>query len=375
MSAEPTEQVAVFIDFENLVMGAERAMPDVGRRAVPYAALDQLCRERGNGAVRRAYADWARPTFGKYQEDLALNGVDLIQVTRFGAVQKNAADIRMAVDAMETLITHPEITVYVLVAGDGDYSPLVQRLREFGKVVIGVGTEASASRRLVSVCTEYKYWGTLVAEVDPSLRPAVAAEFDIADAAALLLTALDSMADTADADGWCFAGTLKGLIRQLDPSFDNNNYGAKTFFQFLSLPPVTRTVEVRRDGMIVDVRRRGRSAQRRDASSGSPPGERPADQVVALAPAPLPPKAKGDRRTLTEAVDLMLHVLDGIGDEDGWAFGGEVKSRMLKLDPSFNNNEYGAKTFGGFLSLPAVAKRVEIRRRELIVDVRRRAQS
>lgn len=118
-------------------------MPDVGRRAVPHAALDQLCGERGNAAVRRAYADWARPTFGKYQEDLALNGVDLIQVTRFGAVQKNAADIRMAVDAMETLITHPEITVHILVAGDGDYSPLVQRLREFGKVVIGVGTEAS----------------------------------------------------------------------------------------------------------------------------------------------------------------------------------------------------------------------------------------
>jgi NYN domain/OST-HTH/LOTUS domain len=375
VATEPIEQVAVFIDFENLVIGAERAMPDVGRRAVPYAALDQLCGERGNAAVRRAYADWARPTFGKYQEDLALNGVDLIQVTRFGAVQKNAADIRMAVDAMETLITHPEITVYILVAGDGDYSPLVQRLREFGKVVIGVGTEASASRRLVSVCTEYKFWGTLVAEVDPSLRPVVAAEFDIADAAALLLTALDSMADTADADGWCFAGTLKTRIRQLDASFDNNNYGAKTFSQFLSLPPVARSVEVRHDELRLDVRRLTGTAHGRDASPLSPREELPTEQLVALAPSPLPPGAKGERRTLIEAVELMLHVLDGIADEEGWAFAGELKNRMLTLDPLFNNNEYGAKTFGGFLALPAVARRAEIRRRDLIVDVRRRSSS
>jgi hypothetical protein len=65
--------------------------------------------------VRRAYADWADPRFGRYQDDLALNGVDLTQVGRFGAQAKNAADIQMAVDAMETLIVHPDVTVFVLV--------------------------------------------------------------------------------------------------------------------------------------------------------------------------------------------------------------------------------------------------------------------
>jgi uncharacterized protein (TIGR00288 family) len=80
----------------------------------------------------------------------------LIQVTRFGAQQKNAADILMAVDAMEVLITHPDVGTFMLVAGDGDYSPLVQRLREFGKRVVGVGTKASASARLVAVCSECK---------------------------------------------------------------------------------------------------------------------------------------------------------------------------------------------------------------------------
>jgi uncharacterized LabA/DUF88 family protein len=171
MEPDGSAQVAVFVDFENLVLGAVKELPDQANPA-PYEALTRLCRGYGNASVRRAYADWANTRFGAHQEDLAMNGVDLIQVARVGIQNKNAADIRMAVDAMETLIVHPDISVFVLVSGDGDYSPLVQRLREFGKWVVGVGTEANASRKLVSVCSEYKYWGTLVAEVEPEVRPA-----------------------------------------------------------------------------------------------------------------------------------------------------------------------------------------------------------
>ena len=170
MEPDGSAQVAVFVDFENLVLGAVKELPDQANPA-PYEALTRLCRGYGNASVRRAYADWANTLFGSHQDDLAMNGVDLIQVARVGIQNKNAADIRMAVDAMETLIVHPEISVFVLVSGDGDYSPLVQRLREFGKWVVGVGTEANASRKLVSVCSEYKYWGTLVAEVEPEVRP------------------------------------------------------------------------------------------------------------------------------------------------------------------------------------------------------------
>jgi hypothetical protein len=99
-------------------------------------------------------------TFGRYQEALATNGVDLIQIGRFGMQHKNAADIRMAVDAMESLITHPDVGVFILVTGDSDYSPLAARLREHGKHVVGVGTEPNASARLVSVCRRYKFWDT-----------------------------------------------------------------------------------------------------------------------------------------------------------------------------------------------------------------------
>ena len=220
-----TAQVAVFVDFENLVLGAVKELPGQANPA-PYEAITRLCRDYGTAAVRRAYADWADPRFGSHQDDLAMNGVDLIQVARVGIQNKNAADIRMAVDAMETLIVHPEVSVFILVSGDGDYSPLVQRLREFGKWVVGVGTEANASRKLVSVCSEYKYWGTLVAEVEP------AAAFDITEAEQLLVRAFEeSSSETLTAGG------LKSKMLALDPAFDEHNYGARSFRAFLGLLP------------------------------------------------------------------------------------------------------------------------------------------
>ncbi len=231
MEPDGSAQVAVFVDFENLVLGAVKELPDQANPA-PYEALTRLCRGYGTASVRRAYADWANTLFGSHQDDLAMNGVDLIQVARVGIQNKNAADIRMAVDAMETLIVHPEISVFVLVSGDGDYSPLVQRLREFGKWVVGVGTEANASRKLVSVCSEYKYWGTLVAEVEPEVRPAVNAAFDIATAEQLLVRAFEeSNAETMTAGG------LKSKMLALDAAFDEHNYGCRSFRAFLAMLP------------------------------------------------------------------------------------------------------------------------------------------
>jgi hypothetical protein len=265
MEPDGSAQVAVFVDFENLVLGAVKELPDQANPA-PYEALTRLCRGYGNASVRRAYADWANTLFGNHQDDLAMNGVDLIQVARVGFQNKNAADIRMAVDAMETLIVHPEISVFVLVSGDGDYSPLVQRLREFGKWVVGVGTEANASRKLVSVCSEYKYWGTLVAEVEPEVRPAVNAAFDIASAEQLLVRAFEeSNVETMTAGG------LKSKMLALDAAFDEHNYGARSFRAFLAMLP--KRVEIVEAGgpdltvkLIVEPRKPARTRSRKSSS-------------------------------------------------------------------------------------------------------------
>jgi uncharacterized LabA/DUF88 family protein len=213
------DQVAVFIDLENLALGAGEDLPGQAD-PIPYKALELLCRDYGNTSIRRAYADWSRPEFGRHQNNLAQNGITLIQVTRFGAQQKNAADILMAVDAMEVLITHPDVGTFLLVAGDGDYSPLVQRLREWGKRVVGVGTKASASSRLVAVCSEYKYWGTIVAAVNPAVRAEVGANFHIEDAKRLVVAAMEESPDASATGSW-----LKSKMLALDPSFDDHFYG------------------------------------------------------------------------------------------------------------------------------------------------------
>lgn len=270
--ASPGDLVAVFIDLENLALGAGEDLPGQAD-PIPYAALELLVRDYGNATIRRAYADWSRTEFGRYQESLAQNGITLIQVTRFGAQQKNAADILMAVDAMEVLITHPNVSTFLLVAGDGDYSPLVQRLREFGKRVVGVGTRASASKRLIAVCSEYKYWGTIVAAVNPAVRAEVGANFDIADAKRLITTALDD-SPTASANG----GWLKSKMLALDPAFDERNYGARSFRELLSRMP--DVVQVKQDrsssDMLITLVPARQAPARKPRASASADGGKPA---------------------------------------------------------------------------------------------------
>jgi uncharacterized LabA/DUF88 family protein len=279
------DQVAVFIDLENLALGAGEDLPGQAD-PIPYKALELLCRDYGNTSIRRAYADWSRPEFGKHQNNLAQNGITLIQVTRFGAQQKNAADILMAVDAMEVLITHPDVGTFLLVAGDGDYSPLVQRLREFGKRVVGVGTKASASSRLVAVCSEYKYWGTIVAAVNPAVRAEVNANFHIADAERLVVAAMEESPDASATGSW-----LKSKMLALDPSFDERNYGASSFRVLLSRLP--DLVEVTKDRSSSDMlvtlvaSRQAKAAaaqprQRKKPAATPPAAEPPAENQPAV---------------------------------------------------------------------------------------------
>lgn len=222
------------MDFENLVLGATASLP--GRaEPVPPRALTWLCRAYGPTTTRRAYADWSDPRFGRYQQALDRNGVDLVQIGH-GPGRKNGADIRMAVDAMETLITHPAVGAFVLVTGDSDFSPLVSRLREFGKHVIGVGAETAASARLVSVCSEYKLWGSIVARVDPPPEIQKAGEcespaqpgFRLADAEALLVAAMEQITAATPT-----ASAVKAKMVMLDASFDVANYGCRSFRDFL----------------------------------------------------------------------------------------------------------------------------------------------
>nr|WP_305779107.1 NYN domain-containing protein [Nocardia nova] len=229
-----SDAVAVFLDFENLVLGAGSGA--VNANSIPPSALRWLCRGFGNASVRRAYADWRDHRFGQYERALAENGIDLVQLGRFSpGTHKNAADIRLTVDAMETLIAHADIGVFVLVTGDSDFTPLVQKLREYGKHVIGIGTnEATTSARLVSVCSEYKFWETVLRQAEPSAPPAGGAKYqgspkNLDKATQLLAEAVSQI--TTDTPT---ASAIKIKMLALDPTFDENRYGYTNFRDFLA---------------------------------------------------------------------------------------------------------------------------------------------
>ena len=153
---EPSEQrLALFVDHENVAIGAR----DVGLRFDPRPLLDALA-ERGRLITRRAYADWN--LFREDRRSMVDANVELIEIPqRSEALRKNAADIQMAVDAMELALTRDFVSTFVICSGDSDFTPLVSKLRELNKRVIGVGIKGSTSAMLPPACDEFIFYDRL----------------------------------------------------------------------------------------------------------------------------------------------------------------------------------------------------------------------
>ena len=150
------ERIGLFIDYENLAIGARE---DLGIQFDFKPVADALA-ERGRVVVRRAYADWTY--FEKDRQMLTENQIELIEIPqRKGAVRKNAADIKMAVDAVELAFERGYVTMFVLCTGDSDFTPLVHKLRELNRRVIGVGLKASTSKLLPAACDEFLFYENL----------------------------------------------------------------------------------------------------------------------------------------------------------------------------------------------------------------------
>ena len=153
------ERIALFLDYENLAIGARESLHGMQFDLRPM--LDALA-ERGRVIVRRAYADWSY--FDEDRRMLTRSHVELIEIPqRMGAVRKNAADIKLAVDAMEMAFERDYITTFVICTGDSDFTPLVHKLRELNKRVIGVGIKESTSALLPPACDEFLFYDRLKA--------------------------------------------------------------------------------------------------------------------------------------------------------------------------------------------------------------------
>ncbi len=248
------ERIALFLDYENLALGAR---DNLGGMAFDFRPIADALAERGRVVVRRAYADWSY--FDEDRRMLTRSHVELIEMPqRLGASRKNAADIKMAVDAMELAFERGYISTFAICTGDSDFTPLVHKLRELNKRVIGVGVEKSTSALLPPACDEFLYYDRLEGvegqavrgrrtrpvratvpehvepqRVEPEPEPVPAGEpaRDVNDLAVLVAQTVAGV--QGNAGGTVTASTLKRTLLRKDPTFSESDYGFRTFGELL----------------------------------------------------------------------------------------------------------------------------------------------
>jgi uncharacterized protein (TIGR00288 family) len=166
---EDAPNIAVFCDFENVAIGAQKASYDeLDVRLVLERLLD-----KGKIVVKKAYADWDR--YKQHKRAMHEAAFELIEIPHVSYSGKNSADIRLVVDALDLCYVKKHVDVFVIVSGDSDFSPLVSKLRENNKRVIGLGVKSSTSDLLIDNCDEFIYYDDLVRERREAQRKEAAA--------------------------------------------------------------------------------------------------------------------------------------------------------------------------------------------------------
>ena len=232
MKDVPQHILAVFIDFENLALGFK----DRRGRFEIERVLARLV-EKGNIVVKRAYADWKR--FSDFTAAMHEAGIELIEIPARRLTGKNSADMRLCVDAMDMSYSKPHIDTFVIVSGDSDFSPLVSKLRENNKQLIGLGMKDSTSALLRDNCDEFIFYEDLEAEAaeEPTVHAADEKQREVFQ---LLLESLQALRRENRDVLW--SSLIKTTIKRKRPSFNEAAYGYKSFSRLLE--------DAERDGLI-----------------------------------------------------------------------------------------------------------------------------
>ncbi len=236
MSTADPPTIAVFADYENIALGAKDAKLKFDIGLVLARLLD-----KGNVVVRRAYCDWDR--FRKDRRSLHEASFELIEIPHVSLSGKNSADIRMVVDALDLCHTKPHVGIFALLTGDSDFSPLVSKLRENSKVVLGVGVKNSTSDLLVSNCDEFVYYDELVREAQPQRRRSRGGRKKKSGGGAptkeeLAEKGLDLVVATAERmlrnhTGILWGSMIKQTIMRKQPNFSESYHGFRSFNRML----------------------------------------------------------------------------------------------------------------------------------------------
>jgi uncharacterized protein (TIGR00288 family) len=238
--------IAVFVDYENLAIGVRRMRK--GSFAIDLVLRRLL--EKGRIIYKRAYCDW-----GNYREavrEFHTQGVELVDIPQSKASGKNSADIHMVVDALDLCYQKDHINSFALISGDSDFSPLVSKLKENDKWVIGCGVKSSTSDLLIGSCDEFIYYDDLIRDVEekkkrkkPTTKKKSSdpenKDDDLAEKIAEGVRSLERDYDTV------WGSMLKQTIRRLYPGFSEGYYGASSFAEVLEMAEKQGIIELEFD--------------------------------------------------------------------------------------------------------------------------------
>jgi len=238
------QRLALFIDFENIAIGVRDAhYPKFDINLVLERLLD-----KGKLLVKRAYADWSR--YSDYKRSFHEAAIELIEVPQKSIGGKNSADIRLVVDAMDMSFQKEHVNSFVIASGDSDFSPLVSKLKENNKYVIGLGVKNSTSDLLIENCDEFIFYEDLVRGQQQPLPVIANAPGKLQECFGLLVDSVLALQRENKEILW--GSMVKETMKRKKPSFNETYYGFRTFSHLLE-----------------DAQRRGIVILRRDQRSGS----------------------------------------------------------------------------------------------------------
>jgi len=251
--------MALFCDFENVAIGVRDAKYekfDV-RKVLEHLLL------KGSIVVKKAYCDWDRyKTFKPAMHEAAFELIEIPHVRMSG---KNSADIRMVVDALDLCYTKSHVDTFVIISGDSDFSPLVSKLRENNKMVIGVGVKQSSSDLLISNCDEFIYYDDLVREKSkkqgrrkPSATAALTAAPETVKASAsdsdkkqeaidLVMETVEALTAERGAEEKIWGSMVKQALKRRKPGFNESYYGFRSFSKLLEEAEARKLLALQHD--------------------------------------------------------------------------------------------------------------------------------
>jgi uncharacterized protein (TIGR00288 family) len=231
-------KIALFIDFENIAIG----VTDAKYKKFEVELLLERLLEKGKIVVKRAYSDWDK--FPDYKRELHESAIELIEIPGRKYSGKNSADIRMVVDAMDMAWSKDHIDVFVIASGDSDFSPLVSKLKENDKFVIGVGVKNSSSDLLIDNCDEFIFYEDLVRVTQKA--PTVAfKDKKQAEVFKLLIDSIKALMRENKEILW--GSMVKQTMQRKKPTFNEEYYGYNTFSDLLEDAQKNDIIKIKKD--------------------------------------------------------------------------------------------------------------------------------